>query len=71
MTKEFFKEFCKHIKSEIIEGIPKGEALVVLRGVDDPSGDFFSISCGGYRYDHSRDGIERITAPEGLDDEED
>lgn len=65
MTKEFFKEFCKHIKSEILLGIPDGESLRVSRDKE-----FYCIECDGFKYTHYSSGNEYIQAREGLDDED-
>ena len=59
MTKKFFKEFCKHIKSEILPVIPNDSALFVYRGVDDKDGtEYYDITCGGWKYIRHRDGNE-------------
>lgn len=72
MTKEFFKEFCKHIKSEILLGVPNGESLRVYRDEEskgDYTKEYYCIECAGFKYTHYSDGRERIESPEGLDDE--
>ena len=63
MTREFFKEFCKHIKSEILLGVPDGKYLHVYRDKE-----YYNIECGGYEYTHYSDGRERLQTPEGLDE---
>ena len=68
MTKEFFKEFCRFIKSDVLNAIPGGECLLVFRSENYPG--HYTISCGGYKYTHDSDGSEKIEGPEGLDDED-
>jgi hypothetical protein len=68
MTKEFFKEFCKHIRSEILEGIPKGAMLSIYRGIEGRDGDYYEIHIDGWKYIHYRDGREEICYLEGLDE---
>lgn len=72
MTKEFFKEFCKHIKSEILLGVPNGEELRVYRAEEskgDCTKEYYSIACAGFKYIHYSSGETTIEAPEGLDDD--
>ena len=46
MTQEFFKEFCKHIKSEILPVIPNNSMLYVYRSFDDKDGtEYIDITC--------------------------
>ena len=69
MTQEFFKEFCKRIKSEILQVIPNASTLFVYRGIDDNDGtELIDITCGGWKYIHHRDGSEEIRHLEGLDE---
>ena len=69
MTREFFKELCRFIKSEVLNAIPDGECLLVFKS-DEYRGRY-TISCAGYKYTHDNTGAELIEGPEGLDDEED
>ena len=66
MTKEFFKEVCKDIISNILPVIPDNEVLRVYR-----NGDFYTIECAYLKYTHFNTGTELIECPEGLNDEED
>ena len=66
MTKEFFKEFCKHIKSEILQVIPNDSTLFVYHGLDDKDGtEYIDITCGGWKYILHRDGSEEYRNLEG------
>ena len=72
MTKEFFKEYCKHIISEVLCGVPNGEELRVYRDSEDKGDytkEYFSIECCGFKYIHYGHGREAIEAPEGLDND--
>lgn len=63
MTKEFFKEFCKHIKSEVLLGIPDGSSLHVHRDKE-----YYCIECAGFKFTHYDTGSEYIQMQEGLDE---
>lgn len=67
MTQDFFKEFCKHIKSELLPVIPYGSMLYVYRGLDDKDGtEYLDISCAGWKYIRHMDGREEIQNLDGL-----
>ena len=69
MTDEFFKEVCRYIISNILQGLPDGMHLEVYRKKYD-DGEYYCISCGGHEYSHYSDGRETFRRPEGLDDAE-
>lgn len=65
MTQEFFKEFCKHIKSELLPVIPNNSMLYVYRSFDDKDGtEYIDITCDGWKYIKHRSGSEEIRKPE-------
>ena len=68
MTDKFFKEVCRYIISNILQGVPDGERLEVYRK-QYGDGVYYSISCGGYEYSHYSNGNETFRRPEGLNDE--
>ena len=66
MTQEFFKEFCKHIKSELLPVIPYNSTLYVYRGLDDKDEpEYLDITCAGWKYIRHRNGSEEIQSLEG------
>lgn len=57
MSKEFFKEFVKKIKSEILYGIPNDTCVGIYHKIYE-DGEYIQISCGANRYHHYSFGKE-------------
>ena len=72
MTKEYFKEFCKHIIAEVLQGVPNGEELRIYRDPEsrnDYTTEYFCIECADFKYVHYSSGKETFQVPGGLNDE--
>ena len=57
MSQEFFKEFVKKIKSDLLLGIPDDTTVSIYHKAYE-DGEYIQISCGRNRYHHYSFGTE-------------